>query len=124
MLGFSYPVFNIHYLMAVLVFLKAVTLFFHGLNFHIIQVKGQHIATWAFIYYTVHLYVINSLVQLYFVLFHNSFYCIFFFFRLKGSVMFITIVLIGTGMKFVKHVLSDMDKRIFMIVIPLQVWVF
>lgn len=42
-------------------------------------------------------------------------------FRLKGSVLFITIVLIGTGMTFVKHVLSDKDKNIFMIVIPLQV---
>jgi hypothetical protein len=81
--------------MALLVFLKAAALFFHALNFHFIQTKGQHIATWAFVYYAIHL--------------------------LKGSVLFITIVLIGTGMKFVKHVLSDMDKHIFMIVIPLQV---
>ncbi|XP_060862331.1 protein GPR107 [Metopolophium dirhodum] len=91
----TYPVYKIHYLMALLVFLKAATLFFHGLNFHFIQVKGQHIATWAFVYYAIHL--------------------------LKGSVLFITIVLIGTGMTFVKHVLSDKDKNIFMIVIPLQV---
>jgi len=62
MLDFSYPVFNIHYLMAILVFLKAATLFFHGLNFHIIQVKGQHIATWAFVFYAVHLYVIQNSV--------------------------------------------------------------
>ncbi|KAF0748515.1 protein GPR107, partial [Aphis craccivora] len=91
----TYPVYKIHYLMALLVFLKAATLFFHGLNFHFIQIKGQHIATWAFVYYAIHL--------------------------LKGSVLFITIVLIGTGMTFVKHVLSDKDKNIFMIVIPLQV---
>jgi len=44
--------------MALLVFLKAATLFFHGLNFHFIQVKGQHIATWAFVYYAIHLYLV------------------------------------------------------------------
>ncbi|VVC39955.1 Hypothetical protein CINCED_3A025458 [Cinara cedri] len=91
----TYPVYKIHFLMALLVFLKAATLFFHGLNFHFIEVQGQEIITWAFVYYTFHL--------------------------LKGSVLFITIVLIGTGMTFVKHVLSDKDKNIFMIVIPLQV---
>jgi len=41
-------------------------------------------------------------------------------FRLKGAVLFITIILIGTGWTFVKHILSDKDKKIFMIVIPLQ----
>ncbi|XP_050541408.1 protein GPR107 [Daktulosphaira vitifoliae] len=91
----NYPVYKIHYLMALLIFLKAATLFFHGLNFHFIQIKGQHIATWAVVFYTIHL--------------------------LKGSVLFITIVLIGTGWTFIKHVLSDKDKNIFMIVIPLQV---
>ncbi len=51
----------------------------------------------------------------------------FFFFhlcRLKGALLFITIALIGTGWAFVKHILSDKDKKIFMIVIPLQVLVF
>lgn len=100
--------------MGVLVFLKAATLFFHGLNFHFIQVKGQHITTWAFVYYAIHLYVALHKLNLFFEFG-------FIFSRLKGSVLFITIVLIGTGMKFVKHVLSDMDKHIFMIVIPLQV---
>ena len=41
--------------------------------------------------------------------------------RLKGALLFTTIVLIGTGYFFIKHVLSDRDKKIFMIVIPLQV---
>lgn len=41
--------------------------------------------------------------------------------RLKGALLFITIALIGTGWAFVKHILSDKDKKIFMIVIPLQV---
>ena len=42
-------------------------------------------------------------------------------FRLKGACLFITIVLIGTGWAFVKHILSGKDKKIFMIVVPLQV---
>ena len=40
---------------------------------------------------------------------------------LKGALLIITIVLIGTGWAFIKHILSDKDKKIFMIVIPLQV---
>jgi G protein-coupled receptor 107 len=44
-----------------------------------------------------------------------------YYFRLKGAVLFITIILVGTGWTFVKHILSDKDKKIFMIVIPLQV---
>lgn len=40
---------------------------------------------------------------------------------MKGALLFITIALIGTGWAFIKHILSDKDKKIFMIVIPLQV---
>lgn len=40
---------------------------------------------------------------------------------MKGAVLFITIVLIGTGWTFIKHILGDKDKKLFMIVIPLQV---
>ncbi|XP_063986685.1 protein GPR107 isoform X1 [Diachasmimorpha longicaudata] len=91
----KHPVFKIHYLMAVLVFLKSLSLLFHGINFHFIQTKGEHVAAWAILYYITHL--------------------------LKGAVLFITIVLVGTGWDFIKHILADKDKKIFMIVIPLQV---
>ncbi|XP_075229831.1 protein GPR107 isoform X3 [Lycorma delicatula] len=90
-----HPVFKIHYLMAVLVYLKSLSLLFHGISYHIIQTKGQHVAAWAILYYITHV--------------------------LEGSVLFITIVLIGTGWSFIKHLLSEKDKKILMIVIPLQV---
>ncbi|KAK0176988.1 hypothetical protein PV328_001083 [Microctonus aethiopoides] len=89
------PVFKIHYLMVVLVFLKSFSLLFHGINYHFIQTRGEHVAAWAILYYITHL--------------------------LKGAVLFITIVLIGTGWDFIKHILADRDKKLFMIVIPLQV---
>lgn len=91
----KHPVFKIHYLMGALVFLKSLSLMFHSINFHFIEIKGQHVEAWAILYYITHL--------------------------LKGAVLFITIVLIGTGWTFIKHILSDKDKKIFMIVIPLQV---
>nr|XP_050858214.1 protein GPR107 isoform X1 [Vespula vulgaris] len=91
----KHPVFKIHYLMAVLVFLKSLSLLFHGINYHFIQTKGEHVAAWAILYYITHL--------------------------LKGAVLFITIVLVGTGWTFIKHILADKDKKLFMIVIPLQV---
>lgn len=91
----KHPVFKIHYLMAILVYLKSLSLLFHGINYHFIQTKGEHVAAWAILYYIAHL--------------------------LKGAVLFITIVLIGTGWTFIKHILADKDKKLFMIVIPLQV---
>ncbi|KAI7695675.1 hypothetical protein SSS_05942 [Sarcoptes scabiei] len=87
--------FKIHYLMGVLVFVKAFSLLFHSINNHFISKEGFEVETWAILYYITHF--------------------------LKGALLFITIVLIGTGWAFIKHILSDKDKKIFVIVIPLQV---
>lgn len=90
-----HPVYKLHYLMGILVFLKAVSLAFHGMNYHFIERLGVHLATWAVLYYIAHL--------------------------LKGALLFVILVLIGTGWTFLKHVLAPRDKRLFMAVIPLQV---
>ncbi|KAM4020825.1 protein GPR107 isoform 5-T5 [Anomaloglossus baeobatrachus] len=88
-------VFKIHWLMAALPFTKSLSLVFHTIDYHYIATQGYPIEGWAVVYYITHL--------------------------LKGALLFITIALIGTGWAFVKHILSDKDKKIFMIVIPLQV---
>ncbi|KAM6940216.1 protein GPR108 [Xenentodon cancila] len=90
-----YSVFKIHWLMAALAFTKSTSLFFHSINYHFINTKGHPIEGWAVMYYITHL--------------------------LKGALLFITLALIGTGWAFVKYILSDKEKKIFMIVIPLQV---
>ncbi|XP_060809549.1 protein GPR107 [Amyelois transitella] len=90
-----HTVFRIHIIMCILVYLKALSLAFHGINYHFIQIRGEHVTAWAILYYITHL--------------------------LKGAVLFVTIVLVGTGWNFIKHILADRDKKLFMIVIPLQV---
>lgn len=89
------PVFKIHYLMGVLVFIKSFSLLFHGVNFHFIQTKGVHMEAWAVMYYIMHL--------------------------LKGALLFTVLALIGSGWAFIKHILSNKEKKIFMMVVPLQI---
>ncbi|XP_026067433.1 protein GPR107 isoform X1 [Carassius auratus] len=91
----SSDVYKIHWLMAALPFTKSLSLIFHSIDYYYISNQGFPIESWAVAYYITHL--------------------------LKGALLFITIALIGTGSGFVKHILSDKDKKIFMIVIPLQV---
>ncbi|XP_017313111.1 protein GPR108 [Ictalurus punctatus] len=95
LLKHKYSVFKIHWLMAALAYTKAVSLVFHSINYHFINMEGHPIEGWAVMYYITHL--------------------------LKGALLFITLALIGTGFAFIKYILSDKEKKIFMIVIPLQV---
>uniref|UniRef100_A0A8C3W5L4 G protein-coupled receptor 108 n=1 Tax=Catagonus wagneri TaxID=51154 RepID=A0A8C3W5L4_9CETA len=91
----TYNVFKIHWLMAALAFTKSISLLFHSINYYFINSQGHPIEGLAVMYYLTHL--------------------------LKGALLFITIALIGSGWAFVKYVLSDKEKKIFGIVIPLQV---
>lgn len=50
-------VFKIHYLMGALVFVKSLSLFFHSINYHFIQIEGAHVEGWAVLFYIAHLYV-------------------------------------------------------------------
>uniref|UniRef100_A0A452SGA3 G protein-coupled receptor 108 n=1 Tax=Ursus americanus TaxID=9643 RepID=A0A452SGA3_URSAM len=91
----TYNVFKIHWLMAALAFTKSISLLFHSINYYFINSQGHPIEGLAVMHYVTHL--------------------------LKGALLFITIALIGSGWAFVKYVLSDKEKKIFGIVIPLQV---
>ncbi|OWA50715.1 Protein GPR107 [Hypsibius exemplaris] len=88
-------VFKLHYVMLVLIFFKATSLLCHGINFHFISKLGAPLEGWAILFYVTHL--------------------------LKGALLFITLVLIGTGWAFIKNFLTSKEKKVFLVVIPLQV---
>lgn len=85
---------KIHYLMAVLIVFKFLSVFFESIKFHMLKVDGDAHG-WNIVYYI--------------------------FTFLKGVVMFTTILLIGTGWSIFKPFLTEKDKRIVAVVVPLQV---
>lgn len=87
-------VFAIHYLMTLLVVLKILSLFFQSAELHNLKYYGAA-GIFGFLYY--------------------------FFALLKGLLLFTVIVLIGSGWSFLKPFLSDRERTIFLIVVPLQV---
>lgn len=88
-------VHRIHYLMGLLIFLKALTVFSQAGEYAYIKSTGAPHG-WNIAFY------------------------IFGFFR--GIMLFTIIVLIGTGWSFLKPFLQDKERKVLMIVIPLQVF--
>lgn len=86
---------RIHHLMTLLVILKFLSLVFKTVEFHQLRVLGSVQLGWEIVY--------------------------FIFASLKGIMFFILIALIGTGWRFIKPFLSEKDKKIFLVVIPLQI---
>jgi len=81
--------------MLFLVLIKALSLIFHGVNHHYIAIKGRHEEAWAILFYITHV--------------------------LRGLLLIIAILLVGTGFTFIKHVLSERERKLFIIAIPLQI---
>jgi hypothetical protein len=42
---------------------------------------------------------------------------------IRGLLLIIAILLVGTGFTFIKHVLSERERKLFIIAIPLQVYI-
>ena len=85
---------SIHYLMIVLIVLKALTLLSQAGMYHLIKTTG-HPDGWNIAFY------------------------IFTFFR--GIMFFTVVVLVGTGWSYMKPFMAERERNIILIVVPLQV---
>lgn len=88
---------KIHYLMAVVVVFKTLTLFCESFKYQSLKYGGTNTNSWAIPFY------IFSLI--------------------KGMLMFATIVLIGTGWSYLKPFLTERDKHTVIIVLVIQLMV-
>ena len=85
---------KVHWLMAVVIFLRAVSLFCEALEFNAIASNGET-GAWNVMFYI--------------------------FSFLRGISMFAVIAAIGTGWSFLTPFLGDREKKVFLVVIPLQI---
>jgi len=94
MRGPAKRIFLIHHLITTFVVLKVLTLLFEAIEYHYKKTTG-HAGGWIVAFYI--------------------------FSGLKTTMFFVIIALIGTGWAFIKPFLGDKDKKIFLVVIPLQI---
>ena len=87
-------VYSIHYIMATLVAIKALSLLFESIRFHYIALVGVT-ELWSVIYYI--------------------------FTTVKGVMLFIVILLIGSGWSLMKGYLNDREKMVILVVLVMQV---
>lgn len=87
-------VHRIHYMMAVLLALKCLTLLAEAIRFHYISLVGVS-EGWSIVYYV--------------------------FAFLKGVMLFTVILLIGSGWSLMKAYLNDREKQVILVVLSLQV---
>lgn len=90
------PVFRMHHLMFAMVIVKSISLMFHSINYYVIGRHGVQEEGWAVMYYIAHM--------------------------TRGFLLIVTILMIGAGWTFIKHVFTLQEKQVFAIVIPLQVF--
>ncbi|KAA3682295.1 uncharacterized protein DEA37_0010680 [Paragonimus westermani] len=125
--------YRIHYLMFAVVLVKAISLAFHGSVFTLkhftvygtcFRIEGTHI------FYDVFMPIITllSLLQVnYYVIgkhgVHEEGWAVMYYIThiIRGALLFITILLIGAGWAFIKHMLTPRERSVFLIVIPLQI---
>eukprot|EP01041_Mallomonas_annulata_P005494 gene5494-11063_t len=90
-------VHHVHYMMAVLLALKTLSLLFEGIRYHYISVSGasELAEAWSIVFYI--------------------------FAFLKGVMLFTVILLIGSGWSLMKGYLHDREKKIILVVLSLQV---
>lgn len=89
----SAVVYKVHYLALAVAILRTLTLFVMSLRFHYMKSTG-HGTGWNVVFYILK--------------------------GLTGLFLFTLIALVGTGFSFVKAYLTDRDKKVFLVVIPLQ----
>lgn len=87
---------SIHWLMTCVLVLKVCTLFFESVKYSTLKREGENDG-WTYVYYI--------------------------FSFLKGMLMFVVIVLIGTGWSYLKPFLTDRDKQLMLAVLMVQMMV-
>lgn len=92
----SDKIHKIHHLMTALVAFKCLSVLFEGVRYHFIRTLG-HPTGWSVVYYSLNF--------------------------IRGMLFFTVILLVGMGWSMLKPFLNDREKKIMLVVLPLQLLV-